>query len=170
MIRGIGNPYQGQVWSVSGANIQTLINLVQGFTVRGPTTEDVSRFPVLVFHVGTNNVGQTNTGKENLFVELLQAVRARCVNPIVYMSCILPRPKDHWRSGPQVRAVNRWLRRWARAEGIQTIDAPPLFLEDSGRVNELLYKDDRLHLNKGGLNKLRDKFRQVLSSAGLTRY
>ena len=150
------------MYSISGANLQTMINMVMGFTVKGPLDIDVSQFSRLVFHVGTNNVGQPTADIQNLFLELLQAVRQRCHNPKVFFSCILPRPKDSWNTGGQVRALNRWLRRWARAEGIHTIDAAPLFLHRSGKINLELYRKDKLHLKSAGLAKLTDKFRQVI--------
>ena len=149
---------------MSGANIETITNLVEGYTVMGQVTFDVSSFKAIVVHIGTNNIRkQTNVEIQNNYVYLLRALRMKCTNPSIYLSCILPRPKDLAYSGPQVRAVNRWLRRWTKAQGIQYIDAAPLFTDDRGRAREELYRMDRLHLNKAGLSKLRDKFRQVIS-------
>ena len=165
MVRGLDSPCQSHVFSISGANIQSMVNLVEGFTVTGPTILDVRQYTTLVFHVGTNNMKDSNKEIYNLYTYLVRAIRQRCVNTSVYLSCILPRPKDHWKTGPRVRAINRWLRRWTRTEGIQAIDAAPLFINDAGRVRDELYNTGRLHLNSNGLRKFRDKMRQVLGMA-----
>ena len=162
MLRGMGTPCHAEVVSISGANVESMINLVEGFTVKGPTKRDVSLYRCLVFHVGTNNLDDSNGYIQNGFLSLLGAIRAKCTNPQVFISCILPHRDDHRYTWPKIREMNRWLRRWAKSEGIQTIDAAPLFLDNSGRVLDYLYRDN-VHLNSGGLKKLRDKFKQVLS-------
>ena len=164
MVRGLHNPCYAEVVSISGANIETITNLVDGWTVMGQVTFDVSPFKSIVIHVGTNNIRkQSNVDIQNNYIFLLRALRMKCTNPNIFFSCILPRPKDHVYSGPQIRAVNRWLRRWTKGQGIQYIDAAPLFTDDRGRIRDNLYRTDDLHLNKMVLAKLRDKFRQVMT-------
>ena len=164
MVRGLERPCYAEVVSVSGANVETITNLVEGYTVMGQVNFDVAPFKYIVIHVGTNNIRkQSNVEIQNNFVYLLRAIRTKCTNPHIFLSCILPRTKDHAFSGPQVRAVNRWLRRWSKDQGIQCIDAAPLFTDDRGRIKDYLYKRDDLHLSKAGLSKLRDKFRQVMT-------
>ena len=161
MIRRLPPTMGARVYCVGGAKIDLITNLVRGWTIRGQQSLDVSVYRIIIFHVGTNNVGEPLERIMTSFRFLVETSRIRCPGATVYLSGILPRKLDFLRTRPQVLAINQWLEQWAPTQGVRVINAYRLFTFGRNGVAEDLFRDE-LHLNQDGLAKLADRFRQVL--------
>ena len=111
---------------------------------------DVSRYRVIIFHVGTNNIGESTYRIKRNFEYLVEAVFPRCPGVQICLSCILPSTLDLQCTGPQVVAINEWLKLWAPSQGIKVINAYRIFAFSRAVVMDSLYRDG-LHLNEARL-------------------
>ena len=135
-------------------------DLIRGEVVKGQTL-DIVAFDTIVYHVGTNNVGQDSAHIKDAFLYLLEVTRQRNPQVRVFLSEILPRRRDHSHTAPQVKAMNKWLKRWAAVEGCFIINGYHLFFSKKGELPKFLFSDD-LHLSSAGCRKFIDRLRHVL--------
>ena len=148
--------------SVPGATLQRLTNLVGGMTVKGRRSLDVSGYSRFLYHVGTNNIGQTTLSLQKNFQSLVQVTRQRCPSALIFISNILPRPIDMDRTLPQVKEINTFLEHWGPLNGIIIINSFRLFSLGHYGARMGLF-DDLLHLNSDGIKKLKDRFGQAVT-------
>ena len=149
-----------RVVCLRGANVYMVADLVKGDAVKGQTL-DIAAFDIVVFHVGTNDIGDDSAHIKDAFCYLLEVTRQRNPQARVFMSEILPRRRDHHYTAPQVKAINKWLKRWAAAEGCYIIDGYHLFFSKRGDLPAFLFGDD-LHFSPEGCRKFIDRLRHVL--------
>ncbi|XP_075774322.1 uncharacterized protein LOC142825946 [Pelodiscus sinensis] len=104
--------------------------------------------PVVVVHVGTNDVGKSRRDVLEAKFRLL-GKRLKSRTSMVAFSEMLPVP----RAGPgrqaELQSLNAWMRRWCREERFRFIRNWGHFWERGS-----LYRKDGLHLNQGGTRLL----------------
>ena len=127
-----------------------------------------TNYDFLIVHVGTNNIGNRDSFGAIVsdFGNLIAQIRKKKPSIRIIISSILPRPLDHTDTDNMIKKVNTHLR---------TVMAPDLnfhFIRSHrafskyGTYRRYLYakKDQGLHLNSEGSNRLRYFFLIVIST------
>ncbi|MBS1905895.1 MAG: hypothetical protein JST33_04865 [Actinobacteria bacterium] len=111
---------------------------------------------VLVLYIGSNDISglplYTKTARQTvaLIDEYITMARAKLPDVRIYYVAITETPS---RAGvrPEIQAANRMLAAHAERTGdFVFIDTAPALLMPDGTIDERLFGDDRLHLNKSG--------------------
>ena len=129
---------------------------------------DLTNHDFIIVHVGTNNIGNRDSYGAIIsdYGNLIAQIRKRKPSIRVIISSILPRPVDHAVTDQMIKNVNTHLR---------TVMAPDLnfhfirsfrALSKFGTYRRYLYakRDNGLHLNTEGSNRLRYFFLRVIST------
>ena len=117
-------------------------------------------------HIGTNNIGNRDSFGAIVSDLIIAQIRKKKPSIRIIISSILPRPLDHTDTDNMIKKVNTHLR---------TVMAPDLnfhFIRSYrafskyGTYRRYLYakKDQGLHLNTEGSNRLRYFFLRVIST------
>ena len=113
----------------------------------------------MIFHVGTNNIEKMETGAIlSAFSNLILSIR-RKIDPMIVISSILPRPKDHSSHGDRVKNVNKGLVQLSKDRKVRHLHTYRPFLKYCLQKREMFAIDDQgLHLNTEGTRRLRQFF------------
>ena len=124
-------------------------------------------FDYVILHVGTNNIGDRAPFEDIIknYANLLGIIRKmhRAIHKIV--SAIIPRPCDYKVSDPMVRAANSHLNKvMSKRMNFKFVCTYKPFTY-CGKPDVCLYakRDDGLHLNTEGSNRLKHFFLQVIT-------
>lgn len=128
----------------------------------------VSNHDFLIVHVGTNDIGnrQSFGAIVSDFGNLVAQIRQKKPSIRIIISSILPRPLDHVDTDSMIKAVNSHLKTVMASDlnfhFIRSFRAVCKF----GTYRRYLYakKDNGLHLNTEGSNRLRYFFLRVIST------
>ena len=156
-------PIEGvTIKSYSGATIGYLSVLISDGDI------DLTNHDFLIVHVGTNNIGARHSfgAMVSDYGNLVAQIRNKKPSIRVIISSILPRPVDHSATDKMIKDINYHLR---------TVMAPDQnfhfirsfrALCQFGTYRRYLYakKDQGLHLNTEGSNRLRYFFLRVIST------
>ncbi len=120
-------------------------------------TENVDRllertgdYPVVVVHIGTNNIGRDRPRSlQNKFRELGRKLKDK--TKTVVFSGILPAPSKGPYRQLEIVNLNAWLKLWCTQEGFTFLEHWSTFYN-----KDYLYRRDGPHLNKKGTNLLRE--------------
>ncbi|MGH0164410.1 UNVERIFIED_CONTAM: hypothetical protein FKN15_046840 [Acipenser sinensis] len=124
-------------------------------------TENVDRLleqtgddPVVVVHIGTNNIGRDRPRSlQNKFRELGRKLKDK--TKTVVFSGILPAPCKGPYGQLEIQNHNAWLKSWCTQEGFTFLEHWTTFYN-----KDYLYRWDGLHLNRKGTNLLRERILQ----------
>ncbi|XP_064417904.1 uncharacterized protein LOC135358278 [Latimeria chalumnae] len=121
--------------------------------------EGMGEEPVVVVHVGTNNIGRTRPEvlRAN-FIDLGRQLRKRTSR--VVFSEILPVPRAGELRQKAIRQTNAWLRNWCRESGFRFLNHWGTFWNRGS-----LYRPDGLHLNKRGTEVLAGRIARVVEES-----
>ena len=114
---------------------------------------------VVILHVGTNNIEKMETGAIlSAFNNLISSIRRRS-DPMIVISSILPRPKDHSSHGDRVKNVNKGLVQLSKDRKMRLLHTYRSFLKYCLPKREMFaINDQSLHLNTEGTRRLRQFF------------
>lgn len=113
--------------------------------------------PVVVVHVGTNNIGKARM--EDLFGDYKAlGTKLRNRSSRVIISGLLPEPRANWLRDKNIREVNTWLKEWCGKEGFHFMGHWHQFWNRGD-----LYRWDGLHLNRSGTSVLAKRINRVVS-------
>ena len=129
---------------------------------------DLTNYDFLIIHVGTNNIdkGHSFGSIVSDYGNLVAQIRKKKPSIRIIMSSILPRPKDHSVTEKKIFDVNKELRTvMAKDMNFHFIRSYRMFSK-FGTYRRYLYakKDQGLHLNTEGSNRLRYFFLRVIST------
>ena len=128
---------------------------------------DLENFQFVIFHVGTNDIGNRASKREMLsdFGNLIGVCRKIKPSISICISAILPRPIDHSITEVVIREVNSYLNKEMRKQMQFKFVCTYKPFTHCGRIkNELFAKrDGGLHLNTEGSNRLKHFFLQVIA-------
>ena len=116
----------------------------------------ISRYSLIVLHVGTNDV--VDLGIQtilNKYKILLAAVRQSNSKAIVGFSSIFPRPCSSKETNEKVILVNRELKQFSRQSGVYFIPSYRPFVNRNKEIITDLYAVDKLHLGFKGTQVLK---------------
>ena len=113
--------------------------------------------PVVVVHVGTNNIGKTR--KEDLFLDYLAlGTKLKNRSSRVIISGLLPEPRANWHRVEKIREVNTWLKEWCGKEGFHFMGHWHQYWDRRD-----LYRWDGLHLNQAGTSVLANRINRLVT-------
>ena len=104
--------------------------------------------PVVVVHVGTNDIGRTGTKVLRREYEKLGA-KLKSRTKKVIISGLLPEPRANWHRVNKIKEVNTWLKDWCGRNGFEFMGH---WHQYWGRGD--LFRRDGLHLNSAGTRVL----------------
>ena len=127
----------------------------------------LEQFDHVIFHVGTNDIGNKCTVKQILsdYGNLIGVCRNVKDTINIVISAILPRPVDHLISDPIIRQVNNYLhRKMSKEMNFKFVSTYKPFMR-AGEVKVELFakRDGGLHLNSSGTNRLKQFFLNVIT-------
>lgn len=110
----------------------------------------------VIIHVGTNDIFNINP---SMYKEIISACvdQIRICNHqcIIFLSCILPRPKDFNNSMVLVSNFNEKLREIANSrQNVRIMYSDKSFYCRFGKPIKCLFSVDQLHLSTTGLNRI----------------
>lgn len=143
-----------------GATIETIENILIN-TYKHLNHDIVT--DVLV-HVGTNNIPQDHFNIViNSVARLLHTVQKLFPQSDIYFSGIIPKYSNAYIGVTD--KINYAVRNWCRANGYHFIDTRGLFVNSKHRIRfDRLSKNDRLHLNRAGVQALAKYFTFYLNT------
>lgn len=110
--------------------------------------ERTGKEPVVVVHVGTNDVGKAKQSVLEAKFRLLGR-RLKSRTSKVAFSEVLPVPRAGPTRQAELRSLNAWMRRWCREEGFRFVRNWRTFWDKPN-----LFRGDGLHLNHDGTRLL----------------
>lgn len=128
----------------------------------------LSDFDYVIFHVGTNDVGNKASFDAMIsdYGNLIGICRKVKPNINIVISAILPRPVDHDITDTHIRRVNSYLlNNMSKSMNFKFIKTYRPFMY-AGKVKRELFakRDGGLHLNTEGSNRLRYYFLRTIAS------
>ncbi|XP_072352062.1 uncharacterized protein [Scyliorhinus torazame] len=139
------------VCCLPGARVRDISNRLERILER--ERED----PVVVVHVGTNNIGKSR--KEDLFRDYKElGFKLKNRSSRVIISGLLPEPRANWHREARIREVNTWLKEWCGKVGFLFMGHWHQFWERGD-----LYRWDGLHLNRAGTSVLAKRVNRVVN-------
>ena len=128
---------------------------------------DLGPFDHVIVHVGTNDIGRRQPFENILsdFANLVGIIRK--VKPMinVIISAILPRPVDHEDTDEMIRRINFHLKnKMSKDLNFKFICTFKPFMHAGNVKLEFFAKNDGLHLNTVGTDRLRYFFLRVIST------
>ena len=110
----------------------------------------------MILHVGTNNIDKMEIGAILSAFNNLISSRS---DPMIVISNILPRPKDHSSHGDQVKNVKKGLVQLSKDRKVLLLHTYRPFLKYCLPKREMFAINDQgLHLNTDGTRRLRQFF------------
>ena len=157
---------QAEILAFPGININQLVHKIE-------TGRLILDKKIVLFHVGTNNIERMDSGSIlSCFNNLISVVRRKSSAQVV-ISCILPRPKDHFsckdkamnankvadEPADKVKAVNKGLVHLCKERKVRLLHTFNPFIRFGKPRRELFAINDQgLHLNIEGTRRLRQFF------------
>ena len=115
--------------------------------------------PVVVVHVGANDIDKTGTKDlQREYEELGNKLKSR-TNKVV-ISGLLPEPRANWRRVNRIKETNAWLKDWCGRNGFEFMGHWHQYL---GRWD--LYRWDGLRLNRAGTRVLANRITRAVDRA-----
>lgn len=119
---------------------------------------DAEEMDAIILHIGTNDVGARTDWEifERRYVDLINAMKRAAPRAIIFLSNILPRPRD--------QRINTWgkyntiIANLARQPRCAFINGCKAFAWPNGKPNRELFHNDGLHLNQKGTKLLEEVF------------
>ena len=115
--------------------------------------------PVVVVHVGANDIGRTGTKVLQREYEKLGAKLKSRTNKVV-ISGLLPEPRANWRRVNNIKEVNAWLKDWCGRNGFEFMGH---WHQYWGRWD--LFRRDGLRLNRAGTRVLANRITRAVNRA-----
>ena len=142
------DPLTTTVCCLPGASVKHITENVDRLLER--TGDD----PVVVVHIGTNNIGRDRPRSlQNKFRELGRKLKDK--TKTVVFSGILPAPCKGPYGQLEIQNQNAWLKSWCTQEGFTFLEHWSTFYN-----KDYLYRWDGLHLNRKGTNLLGERILQ----------
>lgn len=141
------------VQAFPGATIQRLTTKVQlGYV-------NLHHMKNIIVHVGTNNIEQSSVQDIIVnFERLINAIQQK--NPVakIFISSILPRPKDGEDIQRKLVLVNAEIRTLCKHRGIYNLKSYKAFGDRNSSEFSSYFAKDKLHLSRKGTSKLTSYF------------
>lgn len=128
---------------------------------------DLESFDYVIFHVGTNDIGNRASAKHIIsdYGNLIGVCRKVKPSINIVVSAILPRPIDHKITDPVIREVNSYLNKFMSKDMNFKFVCSYKPFTHGGKVKTELFakRDGGLHLNSEGSNRLKHFLIKVIT-------